>query len=463
MRYRNPKIGLLPLYLELYDNTVPEVRDELSLFLGEVCSLYTQQNIDVVKGDICRLSHEFEKAIKQFEQAGVDCIVTLHLAYSPSLECIDALSNTKLPIIVLDTTRDKKFDAMSLLMYDHGIHGVQDMCNLLLQRKKIFFIESGHIALSDVLERTIKHILGAYIAREFKNSRVGRIGCSFEGMGDFRVSPELLESKYGVKVIEKSPISVGDSFLALQRSLEISGELDNDTKEYDTSYLNKEIHHRSVIIGNVLKSWIEEDGLSSFTINFKDITEESGIPMMPFFEICKLMKSDRVGYAGEGDVLTAALTGAIAKVFKECSFAEMFCPDWESNVIFLSHMGEINFEVIENKAVLFEKEWLYADLGPTIIPSACFKRGEAVLVNIAPKGGDTFSLILSPVHMLGEMYADSFKEGIRGWMKTAMPISDFLEKYSEVGGTHHIAIVYGQHLEALKTFGKIMSWDTIEL
>ena len=39
---------------------------------------------------ICRLAGEFESAIEQFEREEVDCIITLHLAYSPSLEAIEA-------------------------------------------------------------------------------------------------------------------------------------------------------------------------------------------------------------------------------------------------------------------------------------------------------------------------------------------------------------------------------------
>ena len=62
---------------------------------------------------------------------------------------------------------------------------------------------------------------------------------------------------------------------------------------------------------------------------------------MPFLEISRLMERG-IGYAGEGDVLTAALVGALMKVYAETTFTEMFCPDWKGNSIMLSHMGEIN-------------------------------------------------------------------------------------------------------------------------
>ena len=46
----------------------------------------------------------------------------------------------------------------------HGIHGVQDMCNLLVRNKKQFFIEAGHYKESDVIERVINRVKGIKIA-----------------------------------------------------------------------------------------------------------------------------------------------------------------------------------------------------------------------------------------------------------------------------------------------------------
>ena len=53
------------------------------------------------------------------------------------------------------------------------------------------------------------------------------------------------------------------------------------------------------------------------------------------------------GYAGEGDNLTAALVGALIRTYPDTTFTEMFTPDWEQNLILLSHMGEINPRLAE--------------------------------------------------------------------------------------------------------------------
>ena len=81
------KIGLLPMYLELYDEVLPEVREEFTPFIKRLQEELESRSINVILANICRLANEFEEAIHRFENEDVDCIVTLHLAYSPSLEC----------------------------------------------------------------------------------------------------------------------------------------------------------------------------------------------------------------------------------------------------------------------------------------------------------------------------------------------------------------------------------------
>ena len=104
-----PKIGLLPLYLELYDKNLPECRVSAEKFLKIIIKRLQNRGIEVVAAPICRLKKEFAGAVKSLEETRVDAIVTLHLAYSPSLESSDILAATKIPIIVLDTTPDFDF------------------------------------------------------------------------------------------------------------------------------------------------------------------------------------------------------------------------------------------------------------------------------------------------------------------------------------------------------------------
>ncbi len=167
------------------------MRLRIDAFKNEVLDLLkAKDDVEIIAVDVCRLESEFKAAVELFEKEKVDSIVTLHLAYSPSLESEKILKSTNLPIVVLDTTPNFDFtddDDIASINYNHGIHGVQDMCNLLVRNNKEFFIEAGHYLESDVIDRVINCVRGIKIAKEFGNSRVGTIGGEFAGMGDIRL------------------------------------------------------------------------------------------------------------------------------------------------------------------------------------------------------------------------------------------------------------------------------------
>ena len=54
--------------------------------------------------------------------------------------------------------------------------------------------------------------------------------------------------------------------------------------------------------------------------------------------------------------------GTLLQAYPDTSFTEMFCPDWEGNQIFLSHMGEMNLKLAAAKPRLVEKPFPFTDV-----------------------------------------------------------------------------------------------------
>ena len=166
-RMRTVRVGLLPLYIKLYDDIDPDARGGVEAFLNEAAGELEKRGLDVVKAPVCRIRDEFAEAVEKFEIRGVDALVTLHLAYSPSLESVYAVAASKLPVIVFDTTREYDFSpgqSPDEITYNHGIHGVQDFCNMLIRLHKPFLIEAGHLFRSDVADRVAALACGCAIA-----------------------------------------------------------------------------------------------------------------------------------------------------------------------------------------------------------------------------------------------------------------------------------------------------------
>ncbi len=460
------KIGFLPLYVKLYDDISLSYRVRLEAFYETLACEFEKKGVEVVRADdFCRLKPEFVAAVGKFEEADVDAIVTLHMAYSPSLECIDALSDTKLPIIVLDTT-----DTLEMtnegddadVMYCHGIHGVMDMCSMLTQRGVPYAIAAGHWQESDVLDRVCGYVRAACAANALKKARVGLVGGSFAGMGDFRVAYGELNDRFGIKVLQPS----GEEMKALFDSVtdaEVEAEKAENKKLYDfDSNIDDAEYSRNVRSCLAMRKYIEAKELTAFSVNFLKMGTTAGLPSTPFLEACKSMQNG-IGYAGEGDVMTAAFTGAFLQGYAETSFVEIFCPDWKNNTLFLSHMGEVNYRIADCKPVIKRKGATYVDEAE--FPYAGYTRmkgGRGVYVNIS-RARDDYRLFAAPADMLSFDH-DNYPNDMRGWMKPeGYTTAEFLEEHSKWGATHHSIFVYGATAEEIDFFGQILDVETVIL
>jgi L-arabinose isomerase len=456
------KVGLLPFWLKLYDDTGPEHRGRIEEFVRTIAAEFERRGVSAVAARVCRLEKEFAGEVKKLEAAGVDAIVTLHLAYSPSLESSDVLAGTRLPILVLDTTPTWSYAPTqdpAELMYNHGIHGVQDMCNLLVRNRRPFHLEAGHWEKSDVIDRLVRLLPAARMAAVMGRGKVGLMGKPFKGMGDFYTPPAKLKSTVGGTVVPLDAETLRKLLAGITAS-EVEAELALDRERFEGAEDVSASLPKSVKLGLALRRWIERQKLAAFTFNFLDMRKSAGHLTVPFLEASKAMARG-VGYAGEGDVLTALLVGAVAAGNPDTTFTEMFCPDWEHGNVYLSHMGEVNWRLLQGRPRLKEMDYRYSATDNPALVTGLLKPGEIVLVNLAPVTETGYRLILAPATMLPVTGDDRMEGSVRGWFKPRLQVPDFLAAYSRLGGTHHLAMCYAGSTESLEAFGRLAGWETV--
>jgi L-arabinose isomerase len=460
------KIAYLPLYIKLYDDSVPQERGPMEAYMRRLIAMIEERGFEVVPADgICRVREEFDRAAEKFNaDPEIAAVVTQHLAYSPSLESIGALLSLRAPLIVLDTTPDYELvraaGTENRIMPNHGIHGVQDMCSMLRRNGRSYEICAGHALHSGVIDELCGLCRAAYAAKTLRECRIGMVGGEFEGMGDFRITDGEYEKAIGAKTVRMTPADA-QRYLSSVTEDEIDAELEYDSENYEVRVKNAENYRLATKAGLAVRKWMAEEKLDGVTVNFLH-TDGTGIPKMPFLECCKVMERGQ-GYAGEGDNLTAGLVASLIGTFPDTTFCEMFCPDWDKNVILMSHMGEMNLRLSQWKPTLDDNEFNYNSCGDTVALGGCFRKGDAVLVNLAPTE-DGFSLILSEVRIedLGSR-TGAYSAGVQGWMKPTLPLPEFLKEYSLAGGTHHSAMVYGKESDALAAFGRIMGFKVVKV
>ncbi|MBP1582639.1 MAG: hypothetical protein J6866_01665, partial [Victivallales bacterium] len=335
--------------------------------------------------------------------------------------------------IMLDTTPDFEYPVdHSTLMTNHGIHGVQDLANRLRRLRMPYKVVAGHWSESNVLQKTLETAQAAAVANAFRHSRVGRLGGDFRGMGDFLLSEQAMRDN-GITVVHFDR----NKHAVMPAEAEIAQEIAALKAIPLADEANEDIYRANAISSLMVRHFLEKENLSSFTFNFMD-AHETGVPTTPFVEACNVM-TRRLGYAGEGDVLDAAGIGALMQATEKTTFTEMFCPDWKADLIYVSHMGEVNPTLLANPA-LRTKASSYLPTPAPFTYTGALKPGKVTVANLAPAPDDKLELITCEGEILP--FPESKHQQISGFFRPAMPIAKFLSAYSQLGGTHHSALCY---------------------
>lgn len=179
---------------------------------------------------------------------------------------------------------------------------------------------------------------------------------------------------------------------------EIQAEMSEDLA--DTIKLNdfsEDTHRLTVKNCLTIRHWLEKHHLNAFSVDFMDVSPSIGLECMPFMEACKAMARG-IGYAGEGDILIAVMTGALLQGFGSATFVEIFCPDWKNNTLFLSHMGEVNYALTEGQKTIKEMNFIYTDAQNPVVKYTCYKEGSATFLNVF-RGPNGYKMLVAPVTM----------------------------------------------------------------
>jgi L-arabinose isomerase len=458
MNVRQPRIGVIPLYLAVYDEIAPQNHTEAANFARSVAETLRGRNLEVLLSGVCRVKPEIDLAVRDQIASGVDLLMTLHLTYAPSLEAVEALMETRVPLVLLDTTPHPRFADRATeeeLLKNHGIYGVQDLASVLRRRGRPYRVITGHLNEDDVLREVDEVARAARAAQALTSMQVLALGTPAAGVGDFLVSPEELQAGLGVRTVAMDLPELAD-YVGQVNAGDVLAENDLDLESYACAGLRPEALTDSNRLGLAVRAVLRERGLQAFTANFNDFDPVLGLHSYPFLEACKAMARG-VGYAGEGDVLTAALVGALLQALGEVTVCTMFCPDWAEHWLLMNYMGECNLTLAAEQPRLVDRRFPLGQLQNAVVPIFPVPAGAATLINLAPGPDGSFALIAGRVRVLTRELELGPPNSPHFWIRPeGLSLREFLGRFSELGGTHHSALAYGEQAGVAKAMAQML-------
>lgn len=458
-----PKVGLLGLMLELYDGPFPQLKGTMHEFAQSIIGALSDR-LQITFPGVCMRTSEVESALGQFEAEGCDMVMVVCLTYAPSLVSVPALFRSQLPLVIFDTTKAPALGPEMTgqdVTENHGIHGVQDLANVLARRGRSFQLVVGHYQDARALDELVAWARAAQTTAGLRRLRVGLLGEPFEGMGDFSVEPKALQDDLGPEVV---PLSMADLASCVRQLSDdqVEWELKNVRQRFEIdASLTDNLLATSVRWGLALRRLVESKGLGALSMNFLAFRPEVGAETVPFLGASVLM-ADGVGYAGEGDVCCAALVAASASLCGQASFTEMFCPDFAGSEVLMSHMGECNPAMARDDRPirLVAKPFTWAPVKEPAVPVVCLAPGPATLASLTAWREGTWRLVVTegtivdtpPYPNLQSPYSKFKPNGA---------LEEFLRDYSLAGGTHHLGIVFGHRAQDFRKLADLLEIECV--
>jgi len=440
------KVGLLGLTFELYDR-IPDLKPALTKFAEELAETLSPFAYVSFPG-VCNTRSQVNEAIAKFEADEVHLLMVVLLSYAPSHIALPALLKTKLPVLIFNTQKAYSITSETtpdVLLHNHGMHGVQDLANVLLRSGRDFHIVTGHYGDEKTLRQIREWCEAARVAGFMRQCRIGLIGYTMEGMGDFAVDETALLAQVGVEV-KRIPMERIALEAANAPREEIAKQMRFDRERFEIApEITPKEHEASSRLEWAIRKVLKEEGMHGFAAHFIAIAEDGRLDTLPFIAASKLL-GEGYGYGGEGDVTSAAAVAMMQELAGAANFTEMFTMDFGGNAVLMSHMGESNWRLARDDTPI---RMVPSTLGlvdlrvKPLVLLFSLRPGDVTLVSLTTSAEGRLKMIVTEGEVLDfppieALSTPHYKFAPRG------ELGDFLTRFSMEGGSHHQALAYGR-------------------
>ncbi len=463
-----PRVGLLALTLELYETLAPDMRAGREKWLRDAVLPALSSIADIHFQQAVYRREDIDATVREMEHEGVDALLVICLSYSPSQLSLPALEQTRLPIVVWNTQElygvDETFDGAKMIA-NHGVHGTQDLCNVLLRCDVPFEYVTSHLNDADALRGLEDVFVAASAVSRLRRVRLGLMGYPFPGMGDLGLDTTHLAGTLGC---QWRSLAVEDfNERAANAGTEAIARLVSDYHEsYDLADdLTADDLDRAARAELALRSMVAEHGLDAMSYQFQAFGEDERTETIPFVGVSRLM-ADGIGFGGEGDLIGATGTWLLGQVRQPATFSEIFTTDFEGNGLFMSHMGECNPAMArtDRKISLVARPKPIARIrGRQLALVVSLQPGPATLCALTLGPAGRWRLVVSGVEVddfapLPSMAVPHFKLKIVNG-----DVRDWLTAYANAGGPHHNVLCFGDARARLQLVARLLDADYCEV
>jgi L-arabinose isomerase len=460
-----PRIGLLGIMQELYDDMIPGITEHQSRYAASVAQrLATVADVTFTRP--ARNREDVDELVAELAGQGVDGIVIVMLTYGPAMRTIRALMGVQVPLLLANIQPERSITAawdMDSLTYNQGIHGAQDQANALVRAEIPFSVITGDWRAERFERAFADWARAAQAITVLRSAKVALLGYPMNGMGDIRYDPESMLRRIGPMIVNEDLGSLHDRLAAVPQAAVDALITEHGRRFEIDERLSGERHAYAARFEIALRAMLEDGGYAGFSFHFDSIAGDGRFEQLPLLAASDLM-ADGFGYAAEGDTNTAALMCAAQAMIGEAHFSEMYAMDWELDSVLISHMGEGNWKVArgDRPVRLIDRPLGIGGLDNPPTPVFSAVPGVATTAALIPIEGEYYRLLVGRGEVLDtpelpnvEMHHFHFRP--------EQGMQSFMDEWLRHAGAHHFVTNLGDHTRRWRRFAELLELEYEEI
>ena len=465
MADRKPRIGILGIMQDLYDDMIPGIARRQEGYAAELAARLADAG-EFIPGKPVKYREDAEREMRAFENADLDGVMVVMLTYGPAMRVARLLAESRLPVLLANIQPEPSVTPawdMADMTYNQGVHGAQDTANAMVRAGRQFSVLTDDWKSESFGKDVGRWARAAAAVTAWKSLKVAIFGYAMNDMGDIRVDESALIRSLGPEILSVAP---GDLYRGMLEvtDTEISEVLAFEDARFEIdqrlSAREREDHARmQVAIERILTS----RGFGAYTAHFDAIGEDGRFSRLPLAAASSLMAKG-YGYAAEGDVLSACLVAAGHLLIGDAHFTEMYAMDFPSDSVLMSHMGEGNWKIARaDRPVRLIKRPLgigRLDDPPTFLFQ--YQPGPATLATLVSLEGERFRLVVAEGENLDSQELPAL-EMPYGQFRPDTGLRACLNGWLTAGGPHHEVMNLGRHAADWQVFCQLAGIDYVRV
>jgi len=465
MAARKPRIGILGIMQDLYDDMIPGIAHRQEGYAAEVAAHLADVG-EFIPSKPIKYREDAERELRAFENADLDGVMVVMLTYGPAMRVARLLAESRMPILLANIQPEPSVTPawdMADMTYNQGVHGAQDTANAMVRAGRRFCVLTDDWKSESFVANVGRWARAAATVTAWKSLKVALFGYAMNDMGDIRVDESALIRSLGPQIVAVAPGDLYRGMLAVTGA-QISEVLAVEDARFEIdprlSPPEREDHARmQAAIEHILVS----RGFGAYTAHFDAIGEDGRFSRLPLAAASSLMAKG-YGYAAEGDVLSACLVYAGHTLIGDAHFTEMYAMDFPTDSVLMSHMGEGNWKIARtDRPVKLIKRPLgigRLDDPPTFLFQ--YQPGPATLATLVSLEGERFRLVVAEGENLDSQELPAL-EMPYGQFRPATGLRACLDGWLANGGPHHEVMNLGSHAADWQVFCQLAGIEYVRI